>query len=156
MADHLREQIMGALVTKLTGLTTTGANVFRLRLYPQESANLPSLNLLQGDEEIIEDETYDFIDRVLTVTVEARVKSGTVQLDQTLNLIAKEVTVALAADITQGVTGLIKSEEGGTSQPEIAAGDEAGDTGTNKPVALMEMTWLFYYRTTRADPSATS
>lgn len=150
MADHLREQILDAVETKLTGLVTTGSNVYRLRLYPQESDSLPSLNIVQADEEIIEDGVYDYVDRVLTVNIESRVQSLTVQLDQTLNLISKEVTIALSADITQGVTGLIDSTEAGTSEPEIA------DETANKPTAIMIMTWVFYYRTTRADPSAAS
>jgi hypothetical protein len=151
MADHLREQILDAIVTKLTGLATTGANVDRLRVYAHDPADLPSLNIKQGDEEIIEDGVYDYVDRELTVNIEIREQSSSVQLDQTLNLISKEVTIALAADITQGITGLINSSEVGTSEPEPADGEE-----TNKPTALMIMTWLFYYRTTRADPSAAS
>lgn len=150
MADHLREQILDAIVAKLTGLTTTTTNVDRLRLYPHDSAKLPSLNILQADEDIIEDSPHDYVDRELTVNIEIRVKSSSTQLDQTLNQISKEVTIALAADITQGVTGLINTTEVGTSEPELADNEE-----TNKPTALMIMTWLFYYRTTRGDPSAT-
>lgn len=151
MADHLREQILDAVVTNLTGLATTGANVSRLRFYPHDSANLPSLNIVQSDEEIIDDGVYDYVDRELTVNIEARAKSSTVQLDQTLNLISQEVTIALSADITQGVTGLISSTEIGTSEPELVDDEES-----NKPAALMVMTWLFYYRTTRADPGNAS
>jgi len=45
MADHLHKQIRAALVTKLTGLATSGARVYANRLYPLDSANLPGLRL---------------------------------------------------------------------------------------------------------------
>ena len=45
MADHLHKQIRDALVTKLTGLTTSGARVYANRLYPLDSANLPGLRI---------------------------------------------------------------------------------------------------------------
>ena len=34
---HVRQQIRDAIVTALTGLTTTGTNVFRSRIYPLEN-----------------------------------------------------------------------------------------------------------------------
>lgn len=45
MADHFADQIIAAVVTKLTGLTTTGSNVFAEDDYPREAAKLPCLNI---------------------------------------------------------------------------------------------------------------
>ena len=52
MANHLRRQIRERAATTLTGLTTTGSNVFQSRVYPMESAGLPGLCIYTTDEAI--------------------------------------------------------------------------------------------------------
>lgn len=150
MADHLREQILDAIVTNLTGLATTGADVHRLRFYPQEDTALPSLNVLQGQDIPVDDEdpaaVYHYVDSRLTVFVEARAQATAGQVDQTLNQVSKEVVIALKADITQGVSEVINTVQGPTDEPE------ASDDGSRK-TAMMEMTWYVDYRTSRTDPS---
>ena len=47
---HLREQIRDRVVTDLTGLTTTGSRVFRSRIYPLESNDLPGLCIFTKSE----------------------------------------------------------------------------------------------------------
>ena len=39
MANHIRQQIREKFGTTLTGLTTTGSNVFESRVYPLENTN---------------------------------------------------------------------------------------------------------------------
>lgn len=150
MADHLREQILDAVVTNVTGLATTGANVHRFRFYPQGDANLPSLNVLQGTDDPVDDlapeSVYHYVDRRLTVFVEARAQATTGQVDETLNQIAKEVTVALKSSITQGISSVRNTVEGPTEEPE------ASEEGSKK-TAMLVMTWYLDYRTSRTDPS---
>ena len=43
MANHIRQQLRERAGTVLTGLTTTGSNVFETRIYPLENTNLPAL-----------------------------------------------------------------------------------------------------------------
>lgn len=43
--DHFMQQIVDALVTKLTGLATTGTNVFAEDDFPRDEAKLPCLNI---------------------------------------------------------------------------------------------------------------
>ena len=43
MANHLRQQIRERIGTTLTGLSTTGTNVFQSRVYQLEDSNLPAL-----------------------------------------------------------------------------------------------------------------
>lgn len=43
MANHIRQQIRERAGTVLTGLTTTGSNVFETRIYPLSNTNLPAL-----------------------------------------------------------------------------------------------------------------
>ena len=50
MADHLHKQIRAALVSKLTGLTTSGSRVYANRLYPMDSTSLPGLRLYADSE----------------------------------------------------------------------------------------------------------
>ena len=48
MANHIRQQIREKFGTLLTGLTTTGSNVYQSRVYPLENANLPALIIVSS------------------------------------------------------------------------------------------------------------
>lgn len=108
MASHLRKQIRDAAKTALTGLATTGANVFASRVYPLQTSELPGLLIDTGDETI---ETGSLgganrhIERTLLLEVQAvlRADSG---YDDTADQITKEVEQALAANNSLG--GLVK------------------------------------------------
>lgn len=52
MDNHLRRQIRERVGTTLTGLSTTGSNVFQRRMYPMESAGLPGLYIYTQNEEV--------------------------------------------------------------------------------------------------------
>lgn len=147
MADHRREQILDAVVTTLTGLTQTGDNVFRGRVHALPDSQIPALCIYQGEDREIGQYAQAKIDRELDITVEALVKTSTTQVDELLNLIAKEVCVALQADYTQGLSFVINTIEGDTGKPELSGEGE-------KPAAAMTMQWKFHYRRSRTDPSA--
>jgi len=103
MADHLHKQIRGALETALTGLTTSGARVYANRIKVMVAANLPGLRI-SLDSEVAEPLTMhqpQEQDRRLVALVECCAK-GTDTLDDTLDLMSKEVEVALASGITVG------------------------------------------------------
>ena len=147
MADHRAEQIIAAVVTKATGLTTTGTRVFRGRVYPLQETDLPALTVYLGSDKPNEEtSSYSFIDSNLTISIDAHVKS-TAQVDTTLNEIRKQVTFALQADITQGLAFVIDTVEGDASEPELTG---EGD----KPIARMRMDWTIRYRRSRKDASA--
>jgi hypothetical protein len=98
MANHLRRQIREAIGTAVTGLATTGANVFQSRVYPAETSKLPCL-LVFTRSETVEAETIHAprtLSRVLSVEVQA-VTKATADIDDALDGICKEVEVALAA-----------------------------------------------------------
>ena len=40
---HVRQQIRSAIITQVTGLTTTGINVFEHRVYPLAEDDLPAI-----------------------------------------------------------------------------------------------------------------
>lgn len=148
MPDHRREQVMDAVVTKVTGLITTGTRVHRARVFPQEAAALPALLVYQGPDIPVDDdnEKYDFIDSDLEINIEVWVQASTGNVDETLNLINKEVVIALSADRTQGLNFVIDTNEDEVSEPEFS-----GDG--NKRTGKMIMQFIVLYRRSRTDPS---
>lgn len=141
--SHVRQQIRDDIVTTLTGLTTTGSNVFRSRIFPLEETNLPALCIYTKSEA----SEYDTIglprsvNRVLDVAVEAYVK-GVSNYDNTLDTIAVEVEEAIAADVTLG--NLAKD-----AQITAFEADFAGDG--EQPVAVGRFTVTVEYRTVEND-----
>ena len=101
MANHVRQQIRERLGTVLTGLTTTGSNVFESRVYPLETASLPSLLIYTKSEtsEPIVIGSNRLLERTLSVAVECYVKA-TSNFDDSVDTICKEVETAIAADPT--------------------------------------------------------
>lgn len=103
MAYHMRRQIREAVATAVTGLTTTGARVFQSRVYPLEATDLPCLvirTLSETSEPVTIHGPRELM-RVLSVQIDAFAKAVS-DVDDTLDLICKEVEIALAADISLG------------------------------------------------------
>jgi hypothetical protein len=103
MANHLHRQIREALETKLTGLTTSATRVYANRLKPMEAGNLPGLRIgmESEDAEPLTLHAPYVQDRRPAVVVDCCAKGGDT-LDDTLDLMSKEVEIALASGITVG------------------------------------------------------
>lgn len=144
---HRAESIVAAVLTKVTGLTTTAARAFRGRVYPLQASELPAVFVYQGPDEITQHLLQGKLDSLLTVHVEAVAKSPTAQIDTTLNLIREEVTVALQADYTQGLAYVIDTREVGAEAPALTGDGDA-------PSGTLRMTWQIHYRRSRANPGA--
>ena len=141
--SHVRQQIRDDIVATLTGLATTGSNVFRSRIFPLEQTNLPAL-VIYSKSETSEYDTIGLprsVNRVLDVAVEAYVK-GVSNYDNTLDTIAVEVEEAIAADVTLG--GLAKD-----AQITAFEADFAGDG--EQPVAVGRFIITVEYRTVEND-----
>lgn len=148
MADHRAEQIVARTVVTVTGLTTTGMRVYRGRVYPLQTANLPGLCVFQGQDRPQSDtSSYNFIDSDLTVYIDIYVKSAASQVDTLLNQIRKELVIALSANYTQGLSFVIDTVEGDADEPDLN-----GDS--DQPTARLRTSWIFRYRRSRSDPSA--
>jgi len=98
VANHVRRQIREAIATAVTGLTTTGARVYQSRVYPLADANLPCLLVFSTDET----STAETIHAPVTLARDLRVQvtayaKAVADLDDTLDLICKEVETALMA-----------------------------------------------------------
>lgn len=100
---HVRKSIRDNIATTLTGLTTTGSNVYVTRFYPLADAKVSGLCVYTNSE------ATEFSTltpprtqmRTLEVMVEAYVK-GVSSIDDTIDTIAVEVEEALATDLTRG------------------------------------------------------
>ena len=143
MADHLHKQIRAALVTALTGLTTSAARVYANRLYPMDSATLPGLRIfLDGEEaEILTVHGPAVYDRRLALSVEccASAASG---LDDTLDLMSKEVEIALASGITVA----------GRNLPLTYAGMAFEDLPGSPPVGVKRLTFSLPFAASASAP----
>lgn len=100
---HVRQNIRSNIVTTLTGLTTTGSNVFETRLFSLGETKLPALCIYTKNEttEYATLTTPRTQMRTLDVIVEAYVK-GTANIDDTLDTISVQVEEALYTDLTRG------------------------------------------------------
>ncbi len=140
MALHLAEHIMVSLLATLKGLTTTGNNVIRGRVYSFDESIKNAITLSMGPDTRLETDvqSFDDLDSELIVYIDSHVKSVTEQIDTQLNLIRTEITIALALDYTQG--GLvIDTTEIGSDEPELT-GDGSEISGTQRN------TFLIHYR----------
>jgi hypothetical protein len=96
---HIRQSIRERVASTLTGLTTTGSNVFQSRVYPIENTKLPCL-LIYTREETSEPLTTNpprAIEKVLSLVVEGYVKANT-NFDDTIDTICEEVEETLFTD----------------------------------------------------------
>lgn len=140
---HVRQQIRDRIVTVLTGLTTTGSNVFRSRIFPLEQTKLPALCIFTKSE-AVEFDTLTIsrsVDRILDVAIEAYV-SGIANYDNSLDTIAVEVEEAIAADVK--LNNLAKD-----AQIVSFEADYNGDG--EQPVAIGRFTLSVQYRTKEND-----
>lgn len=126
-----RTDIRDAIVTLVTGLTTTGANVSVSRVNPHES--VPSLVIVSSDEDLFEVEDGFYVRRY-RVEIEARASGAS--LDDTMDLIDSEVfTVLEASKLSDNA---MDTRWMFNSAPELSG---EGDT----PIGLMIMTYEVMY-----------
>ena len=144
MANHVRQQIRERIGTTLTGLTTTGSNVFESRVYPLEDSKLPALIIYTKSEESmpIEIGSNRTMERSLTVNIEGYVKANS-NFDDTVDTICKEVETAMATDTT--LNGLAKASFLETTEIEFNAEGE-------KPVGFVTMSFKVDYYVLESSP----
>lgn len=142
--SHVRQQIREYFGTNLTGLNTTGSNVFESRVYPLDNTRLPALLIYTKSEasEPIVIGTDRVMSRELSVVVEGYVKSTT-NFDDTIDTISKEVEEAIAADRTLG--GLAKDTY--IESTEITFNAEG-----EKPMGYVSLTFISNYYVQETNP----
>jgi len=142
MADHAHKQIRGAIVTALTGLTTSGSRVYANRLYPLSDTDVPALRIYLDEEEASAQTIHlpMTLERTVRLVVEC-VAKATSALDDTVDLMSKEVEIALAAGVT--VSGVLLVP--------VYSGSEFDDEISDKPVAAKRLRFdLTFYTLSNA------
>jgi hypothetical protein len=144
MADHIRQQIRERIATTLTGLTTTGSNVYQSRIYPMQDSNIPGLLVYSTSEDSDIDVmgSTGTLNRLLNVSVEGYVKS-TSEFDDKIDDICKEVETAMAGD--QTINGLAKNSF--LSSTEINYSGEG-----EQPIGVVTLNYVVQYRTATNAP----
>lgn len=133
---HLRQSIRGAIGAALTGLATTGANVFVSRVYPLQAAELPGLRVYAESESVEPATILNWLERVVTIKVEAIAKS-TLDWHDTIDTICAEVEVALANPVAT-LDGIAESVTLTGTTIEMSG-------TTEQPVGMATMTFAVMY-----------
>ena len=142
---HVRKSIRDNIVTAVTSLSTTGARVYRSRIYPPETANdLPGLcvyTLREASEADTMGASAHGLAREVDIVVEAYVRA-TSNYDNTLDTICVEVEEAVATDLTRG----------GNAKDTLLESTEFELSGEgDQPVAMARLTYSCFYRTAASD-----
>ena len=142
---HLRQSIRERVGTDVTGLSTTGSNVFQTRLYPVEAGSLPCLLIYSTSEEseVTEMASPRPMTRVLNIVIQGVVSAT--QPDDTLDLISKEVEVAMAADVK--INDL--ADNSYLSSTEIEINAEGA-----KPIGIVRLNYVVEYRNLDNNPES--
>lgn len=149
MADHLRTQIRDAVVTAVTGLATTGANVFAARpgTRPVQTSELPALLVYSNDTDSEPSSgqrgsrRFEHVAELLVLGLAA----GTGDVDRTLDTIEKEVRAALEGNPT--LSGKCKDLW-------LERAEKEHDEEAEQPTWLVRMTWRCEYHTREGVPDA--
>lgn len=141
---HVRQQIRERVATEVTGLTTTGTNVFQSRVYPLQASNLPGLliySTAETSEPIEMGSASRTMNRNLSLVIEGYVKA-TSNFDDTIDEVCSEVETALGGSTVNGLVKDIYIES--TDISYQAEGDQ--------PVAIAIMTWYVLYESAENAP----
>ena len=135
---HVRQSIRDHVVTTVTSLSTTGSNVFRTRVYPLETGNLPGLCVYTTSEDSEVDTMTGTrsLERNLDVVIEAFVRAAS-NYDTTLDTICSEIEAAMATDITRG----------SKAKDTILTRTEFEFTEGDRPIGMARLTYSIIYRT---------
>lgn len=140
---HIRQQIRQAVVSTLTGLTTTGTNVFTSRVYALPQVALPALCIYTKDEatEYVSMTIPRTLQRNLNLSVEIFVAANQ-NSDNTIDQACAEIEQAIANDVT--ISGKAKDTM-------ITSVDVDFDGDGEVPVARATMNLLITYFNVEGD-----
>ena len=140
---HARAAIRQQAALLLTGLPTTGANVFTSRVYPFDE--LPALAVYTGEDARADGGRLDgkSEDRVCQLNIECRAKATT-DIEDILDAMAGEVEQAMANN--RKINGAANH-----SQFVVSPNPELED-GTDQPTAMRVISYEVWYRIDPANP----
>ena len=142
---HVRKSIRDNIVTAVTSLSTTGARVYRSRIYPLETANdLPGLcvcTLREASEADTMGASAHGLAREVDIVVEAYVRA-TSNYDNTLDTICVFLMIRRPP----------RSTRGGNAKDTLLESTEFELSGEgDQPVAMARLTYSCFYRTAASD-----
>ena len=142
---HLRQSIRERIATDVTGLSTTGSNVFQSRVYPVEDASLPCLLVYTTSEEseVTEMASQRPMTRFLNVIVQGVV--GATTPDDTLDTISKEIEVAMAGDVS--INSLANNSYLSSTSIEF-------NSDGAKPIGTVMLNYIVEYRNLDNNPES--
>lgn len=145
MPTHKRQQIREAVQARLVGATSAGSRVFKTRLAPLRTVELPALNVYT-DQDVVDVRSANTsprrLHRELQVLVEGWVRLSE-NVDDALDSLALEVEKAVHQDETFGgkcVDCLLTT----TEVAEKIDGD--------RPMGAIRLTFSAFYETLAPDP----
>lgn len=143
MANHLLRQLRDAAKTALTGLTTTGANVFinRSEDQPLQDSELPALRIfVRQSDAVVSSLGFNRVyERSMSLLIDACVKKNATYEDDVLTIV-KEVEVALATGLT------------GAKSVDIKKIEIEDDAKGEKPVSVGHLTFEVGFYTANGSP----
>ena len=148
---HQRKNIRDAIVTLVTGLTTTAGRVFTDRIYPVDVSEFPALTVMTGEETIdedawtLEDETTGVLESERDLDIEIRAHATGATYQDTLDQIALEVETAINADLS--LTNAVQRIWYMGASPERPEEFE-------KPSGTLTLTYRCRYLTDGRDPQS--
>lgn len=106
--SHVRQQIRDRVATLVTGLPTTGSNVYKMRRYALDDAKLPAICVYTTDESssLITIGSRS-LRRVINVVIDIIIKGSSTTVSDSIDTICVSAEEAMAADFT--LNGLAKS-----------------------------------------------
>lgn len=138
---HVRKTIRDDVITELTGLTTTGTNVFDTRIFPLAQTDLPCL-VVYTQNETSEYGNLTSLEREVQLVVRG-IARATANVEDTLDLIAEEVETAIT---------------GGSSAKDLylsSTATEFENDGDNQ-FGSIEMIFLVLYHTAANTPGVSA
>ena len=142
---HVRQSLRERIASNVTGLTTTGANVFQSRVYTLEPDDLPCLLVYSTSEtsERATMATTDSLNRDLTVMVEGYARTAS-NLDDTLDTISAEVETAVASDPTCNALAL---------DTVLQSTEIEYDAEGDQPIGSVRLSFSVHYQTKSTVPT---
>lgn len=147
MADHVREQILDAIVSALGGAASLSTvTITKDRYYPEAPADLPAIDVQQGPDELLDESPYPFDDHQFDVRIVVYAQANDDPIEDANNW-EKEAHAVLRANRQLGLADNVHdSGWAGTGEPERSE-------TSNKKTVRLEVTWRVFYRTDVDDPS---
>ncbi len=150
MPDHARKLVREAAKADLTGLPTTGVNVFTSRVSPLLTTEMPGMFIMLRDERgDLEEQALGMLARTGQLVIEAW-RQGADGLEDELDEIAAEVEAKIYGN-TPTLAALLMNIGAPITQIEIPSGDD-----NSRRTGIIRILFPVVYRTAISDPTTIS